>query len=1198
MKNKLLLIIPFVFGISLSNAQNNYNLLLKSGTFEPKTMGSQNFLEIDQNEINATDVYRIIQFDAIPTNADKSKISESGIQLLEYIPNFAYLAKIPKPINYSDLKSINVRTVYKLSSIQKLHKQLVSTPYPKWIEDGKNIKVAISTFTSADIDLLISELEKSKSKVLNTNHITINSIEASIPKNELNNIANLAFVKNIEPVAPPSEKEDDRGKSLHRSSAINTNTSAGRKYDGTGVTVSLADDGAIGPHIDFEGRLEHKDNVASYGSHGDMTAGILCGAGNLDPTIGGMAPGAQLKYYDIGSYPQVVDAVSNYTNDNTVLSSTSYSQGTGGVYTTSTRFIDQQLNQNNQLMHIFSAGNDGFNDHGYGAGSGWGNITGGYKAGKNVIACGNLNFLDVLEGSSSRGPADDGRIKPDICANGINQLSTDENNTYQVGGGTSAAAPGVAGITTQLYHAYRENNGGANPDAGLLKACMLNTAEDLGNPGPDFQHGWGRVNALKAAKMIEDQRYFVDTISQGENNVHTVTVPSNVYQLRIMTYWTDVEGSTVASKSLVNDINMEVTAPGNTTYQPWVLDPTPNATNLNADAVRGIDGLNNVEQVTINNPVSGIYTVDLNGFSIPSGPQKYFVLYEFIYDDIEVTYPIGGESFSPSTQEFIRWDAGSDAGTFSLEYSYNGGSSWSTISNSIPGDQRHYQFNVPAFLTGEAMLRISRGVNSDTNDDFFYVVRTPTNFHIESVCPDTITLDWNNVTGVNQFEVSMLGDMYMDSIGRSSSSIIEIAGLDPQEEHWFSVKAIGPDGSESKRAEAILQTPGISNCILNRDLEISSIVSPSVGQFPNCLGFTNSEIVLEVKNSGAANISTIDLSYQVNNGSINTESFTVNLNPDGTSTVTFANTSDFSTAGAYNISVWSNWTQDQDPTNDTITQEFEIYNSTLETLPYEENFDNFTSCNTISSCEFGTCDLEGGWMNLTNSVYDDIDWRTDAGGTPTPNTGPSSDFSSEGTGNYLYVEVPSNCYGKVAEAITPCFDLTSQSAAYLSFAMHLKGNGIGKVHYDVVTNTGTIESVPPVFNREMGDDWVDTTFDLSEYAGQIVAVKFRGTSGNTQLGDMALDGVKMSASPASTSENVNSKFEIIPNPSNGVFVINLNYKNEVNQILITNALGQQIKSLNKVEKTNQVDISDFPKGIYNVIIKADNSSENRKIVVQ
>lgn len=174
----------------------------------------------------------------------------------------------------------------------------------------------------------------------------------------------------------------------------------------------------------------------------------------------------------INGYPHIVDAAANLINLGTVITSTSYSQGCGGEYTNDASAVDEQIRENPALIHVFSAGNAGTSDCGYGAGSGWGNITGGYKAAKNTIACGNLDYLGNLATSSSRGPAADGRIKPDICANGVDQLSTEPPNDYAPGGGTSAAAPSIAGIVATLYHAFKIHNNGQNPESPLIKACL------------------------------------------------------------------------------------------------------------------------------------------------------------------------------------------------------------------------------------------------------------------------------------------------------------------------------------------------------------------------------------------------------------------------------------------------------------------------------------------------------------------------------------------------------------------------------------------------------------------------------------------------------------------------------------------------------------------------------------------------------
>ena len=185
------------------------------------------------------------------------------------------------------------------------------------------------------------------------------------------------------------------------------------------------------------------------------------------------------------------------------------------------------------MIQVFSCGNSGNSNCGYGAGSGWGNITGGHKQAKNVIATANLNYNGTLVPSSSRGPASDGRIKPDIAAHGNGQISTDPNNIYNAGSGTSAAAPGISGVLAQLYQAYRELNSGLDPESGLLKTCLLNTAQDYGNTGLDFSYGWGIVNALKAVKVLEENRYQDSLIDNGESHTINFTIPEGTKEAKL-----------------------------------------------------------------------------------------------------------------------------------------------------------------------------------------------------------------------------------------------------------------------------------------------------------------------------------------------------------------------------------------------------------------------------------------------------------------------------------------------------------------------------------------------------------------------------------------------------------------------------------------------------------------------------------------
>ena len=162
------------------------------------------------------------------------------------------------------------------------------------------------------------------------------------------------------------------------------------------------------------------------------------------------------------------------------------SGGTCNSYALNAVTVDQQTRDIPHLLHVLSAGNTNGGDCGYGAGGQWANLGGANKIAKNVIAAANVTFDGTIVQNSARGPAYDGRIKPDISAMGNGQVSTDENNGYFSFAGTSASSPSIAGLAAQLYQAYTDLNNGELPQSALIKAAMLNTANDAGNVGPDY----------------------------------------------------------------------------------------------------------------------------------------------------------------------------------------------------------------------------------------------------------------------------------------------------------------------------------------------------------------------------------------------------------------------------------------------------------------------------------------------------------------------------------------------------------------------------------------------------------------------------------------------------------------------------------------------------------------------------------------
>ena len=138
------------------------------------------------------------------------------------------------------------------------------------------------------------------------------------------------------------------------------------------------------------------------------------------------------------------------------------------------------------------------------------------------------------------GHDDNGRIKPEVCAMGTNVTSTYGSNTYATISGTSMTCPDVS---AQLVGAYRSLNTGAEAPAASLKALLMNTAEDLGNPDPDFRYGYGRINGLRAVRVLEDRAYFRDSLTQGQRRTFTVPAAVGKKQLRVMLHWTDYEGA-------------------------------------------------------------------------------------------------------------------------------------------------------------------------------------------------------------------------------------------------------------------------------------------------------------------------------------------------------------------------------------------------------------------------------------------------------------------------------------------------------------------------------------------------------------------------------------------------------------------------------------------------------------------------------
>ena len=154
----------------------------------------------------------------------------------------------------------------------------------------------------------------------------------------------------------------------------------------------------------------------------------------------------------------------------------------------------------------------------------------------------------------------------------------------------------------------------------MLKALICNTATDLGNPGPDYTFGFGSLNALAADGAMENNQFATGQLANGNNNTSTINVPAGAQQVRILLCWTDYPAAPYAATALVNNLDLTVTDPGSLVHHPLILNPDP--AHVGDVAVEGVDTLNNIEQVVINNPAGGNFTIVVNGTDVPQGPRE------------------------------------------------------------------------------------------------------------------------------------------------------------------------------------------------------------------------------------------------------------------------------------------------------------------------------------------------------------------------------------------------------------------------------------------------------------------------------------------------------------------------------------------------------------------------------------------------
>lgn len=247
-------------------------------------------------------------------------------------------------------------------------------------------------------------------------------------------------------------------------------------------------------------------------------------------------------------------------------------------------------------------------------------------AAKNVVTVGAVSAGNLITGFSSRGPAKDGRVKPDVVTRGAFVLSSIPTNSYGQNNGTSMAAPAVTGIAALITEQWRRTFAGARPTPAQLKALLIAGADDLGTPGPDYTYGFGLVNAKRSVDTIladagVGSRIRTMGLAQGQQFDLPIVV-TGAERLRVVLNWADpaipsLGRDEIAARALVNDLDVHVVDPLGNVHLPFVLDRNA----PDAAATRGINTVDNIEMVEIADAAPGTYRAVVTATNLMQGPQ-------------------------------------------------------------------------------------------------------------------------------------------------------------------------------------------------------------------------------------------------------------------------------------------------------------------------------------------------------------------------------------------------------------------------------------------------------------------------------------------------------------------------------------------------------------------------------------------------
>ncbi len=669
----------------------------------------------------------LVQLPVPVSESDRSALETLGVELYQYIPNNAFICRIPD--GSESLVSASTATVWtgRYHPAYKINRNLVGTSVP--------VEVIVLGFPWADGEALVAQLQAIGLQVMDwsAGHVNV-YVRGAVDASRIDDIAALDHVYHIERWIRPV---------LHNSNAqwvMQTNSSGNRRLwtlglRGQNQVISTSDSGIRTSHNMFRDPAvtistfgnypTHRKIIAyiqatsscAFGDcsgayyHGTHTGGSVCGDDSYvggGSSYDGMAYECKNYFVDIGTSTGGLSVPSDLTTmwgwaytgnagGSAYIQSMSWGSDSEGAYGTYDRAADIFMWDNWDACLFCSAGNNPPNTYcGSPANS---------KSLVTVGACYNSTSCNSYCTWSAHGPTDDNRIKPDIVAPGdspgIYSANGSGDTGYQTMSGTSMSCPIAASSAIQVRQYFDENwyptgvkgtGSRLTPSGALIKAVMINSgADDFGSSYyiPNNYVGWGRP-------LLDDALYFSgDTrglevidhtvgLSTGQEFVRQFTVTTSGGKLEITLVWSDYRASTGADPTLVNDLDLRVATPSAGTFRGNVYSGGQSATG------GAYDRRNPVECVELNSAASGVYTVRVMAYDVPNGPQPFALA--VTGNGVQVT-PVDLGSFDASYSEeeagvLVEWTTQSEEnnlGFFVLRSDALGGSYETLNAEIIPG---------------------------------------------------------------------------------------------------------------------------------------------------------------------------------------------------------------------------------------------------------------------------------------------------------------------------------------------------------------------------------------------------------------------------------------------------------------------------------------------------------------------------------